>query len=802
MKKLRTAFLSGCALFASLSAWANIPILPNILNESLETQLLEYQPHELNHFTTAKAKLSKHTAAAISADDSEYTEWKNLGRATISDNDVTLISDFEQSINSWCREGEDSIKFATTTVVMERKLKADTGIVQLKFCKFLGYNDIYINLNSRTWIGESPTTDLGLSLPEWLKESYNAEIIEVCPNVEFSPAKKTLTMHADFFLKDRNWRSLNFTYLLPDANENIGINDPQIKSGGTKSTDKSVTYHADLNGVDHIRYITKKISYDEYEYSLYDIQNDIANIIAGTTEFKETTSDVTINFEHGHGNYTALMLAMDADDNYLGTYNRVTCHSNLASEGKWESIGRGTWHYPSPQELHFASNFDFYFPTDKLEWEVEIEKRIDTDREIYRVVNPYTLECPLAESFYDLFEQLNNLCQNLYQMTAVYGDWYEDDTHWFEFELCENGTIDIDMDRWLAAFNSEIFILPETFNGKYYTFKDHRLTVKSTMYVGFSIVIDFPGYRGQGFDQSGDDNEALIGSVGPNVAKIIYTIIPASEINPSKEEFDAIAKEIINEPNKHTTHTVICENQSDSVTIYLPYKEYLKSDSWIVVVPVDKNGEAFDYLASYLPIPIEIKDVTMEETLLSPLTMNRSLFGKFTGLTLCKRSYPHSEIDTYTFPNPYYSNDPGWYSYFNFNIDVKECPDWVIYHYKHDNKIYINECQAGVTLTDHNYCFLRPIFDSAYKEGDKFYFHQIGSELEGYGGIATSFNDCYFVIDISSKESSSVTDIKTDDASDAEVEFYDLQGRRITNPSNGFYIRRQGSNVTKTRWLN
>lgn len=34
---------------------------------------------------------------------------------------------------------------------------------------------------------------------------------------------------------------------------------------------------------------------------------------------------------------------------------------------------------------------------------------------------------------------------------------------------------------------------------------------------------------------------------------------------------------------------------------------------------------------------------------------------------------------------------------------------------------------------------------------------------------------------------------------DAPVEFYNLQGQRVVNPSNGIYIRRQGSNVTKVR---
>ena len=34
---------------------------------------------------------------------------------------------------------------------------------------------------------------------------------------------------------------------------------------------------------------------------------------------------------------------------------------------------------------------------------------------------------------------------------------------------------------------------------------------------------------------------------------------------------------------------------------------------------------------------------------------------------------------------------------------------------------------------------------------------------------------------------------------DAPVGFYNLQGQRVVNPSNGIYIRRHGSNVTKVR---
>jgi hypothetical protein len=41
-----------------------------------------------------------------------------------------------------------------------------------------------------------------------------------------------------------------------------------------------------------------------------------------------------------------------------------------------------------------------------------------------------------------------------------------------------------------------------------------------------------------------------------------------------------------------------------------------------------------------------------------------------------------------------------------------------------------------------------------------------------------------------------VKDITVDN-SEAEVEYFNLQGIRVNNPTNGLYIRRQGKTVTK-----
>ena len=44
---------------------------------------------------------------------------------------------------------------------------------------------------------------------------------------------------------------------------------------------------------------------------------------------------------------------------------------------------------------------------------------------------------------------------------------------------------------------------------------------------------------------------------------------------------------------------------------------------------------------------------------------------------------------------------------------------------------------------------------------------------------------------------SGIDGVESDECGDAPVEYYNLQGIRVENPSSGFYIRRQGNKSTK-----
>lgn len=75
------------------------------------------------------------------------------------------------------------------------------------------------------------------------------------------------------------------------------------------------------------------------------------------------------------------------------------------------------------------------------------------------------------------------------------------------------------------------------------------------------------------------------------------------------------------------------------------------------------------------------------------------------------------------------------------------------------------------------------------------------SDFNGWDGsiriIGQGFNITKLVLVRSVSGSSGITDVVADDNNNAPVEYYNLQGVKVINPSNGIYIRRQGSKVIK-----
>lgn len=325
-----------------------------------------------------------------------------------------------------------------------------------------------------------------------------------------------------------------------------------------------------------------------------------------------------------------------------------------------------------------------------------------------------------------------------------------------------------------------------------YKLEDKRLTVEDYYPCGF--VLDFPGYRGPGLQPTSDNGTQIECSIGENVELVLYTIVPATDTPLTDEDFAAIAAGIFGRSSQ-TVYSAT-PNEDNPSTVSLPYE--VDSPAWMVIVPVDNTGEPFDFKVAPLAYTDVVENVTMNEVLLSFAyeSGEEPFFDTITGLTLHRAVSLTKTV--YTFSNPYV-NELGWYQY--AHVFHKETPDWQFVHEHGEDadNIYFVECDPGVCVYEffgEEDAFLKPVFDSAYKEGDKYYFHVNYINVYGQGDYSTQ-DDVYYVIDLNPNgDTTSVAGVEVADEN-APVEYYDLQGRRVLNPSNGFYIRRQGSSVTK-----
>lgn len=467
MKKIYAFILLACAWCAATALPAQ-PLTPSRLSDGTQC-------------------IALHTPSRAEA-EADYTAWESLGTCTIGGGDIDNIA---YTLNSLQFSG-NAISFAKTCEVMVRHLKADEKVEQYKFVKFLGYTDIIVDMDAVIGIGSVDRTVTSIPVPSHIAEEFNSTSIDLeCFSVSFSPIKKIFEFRSLWFLynEDSGFVADYLTAALPEANPDAGIN-LDYKDGGLLSTDDHVTFTLGLNSVDHVRYITRFNG----TFNL----DDLRDIIDDKCIYTVSKDEIRIDYNHGFGYYRILCLAYDADDNYLSIYRISSICPNLAPEGKWSALGKGVWHhYGAPDYWCWDAASEDYvkvdFPADKMQWPADVEKRTDTDREIYRVVNPYNPSCALAETFGSLLERM---FPNETERPAAFRT---DDTFWFVFDVTDPANITIENGRangMNVTYWMDNRFYENTFNMDEATFRDNKLTLpnRSTGYP--DLVVELPAADG------------------------------------------------------------------------------------------------------------------------------------------------------------------------------------------------------------------------------------------------------------------------------------------------------------------
>lgn len=232
-----------------------------------------------------------------------------------------------------------------------------------------------------------------------------------------------------------------------------------------------------------------------------------------------------------------LTLAYDANDNYMSIYKINSVYPNVAPEGTWQPLGKGIWHHYGVPYYYYISDRDNYestrydFPEDKMQWEVDVEKRTDTDREIYRVVNPYSPSCALADTF-------DNLLKLMYpdeeERPAAFRT---DDTYWFVVDVTEPGkfTLEYRLNGMNINYWTNVAFTETDFKIDQATFADNRLHLPSAYSNYNDLVVEMPDASGGISDVIADCDRGsveyfdLLGHRVVNPGKGLYIIRRGTE---------------------------------------------------------------------------------------------------------------------------------------------------------------------------------------------------------------------------------------------------------------------------------
>lgn len=366
--------------------------------------------------------------------DADFSPWESIGTCTLSDGIDMIV----QSLNVY-NYGAPEITFTKTSEVQRRQAMDNPEVVQYRFVKLFGYTDVVATINAVSTLGYVPQTVTSIPVPVDIAAQFDCKAIDfACHSIYYSPFTKVFEFNDAWFLfGDGTGFYCSFKATFADSKPDLGFYFT-YKAGGLLSSDTHFTMSLKKSGVDHVRYITRFNG----EFTAHDLYA----LAKGSCDYLTTSDEITLPYTSGFGSYSVLALAFDAEDNNMSIYRSASVRPNLPPEGTWKHLGKGVWHHYAPP-YYYLTDFDTYettrvdFPADKLSWPVDVEKRIDTDREIYRVVNPYSPDCGLAETFTSLLQQMYPDDESRQQA------FRNDDTYWFVIDVTEPGHFTIEDGR-------------------------------------------------------------------------------------------------------------------------------------------------------------------------------------------------------------------------------------------------------------------------------------------------------------------------------------------------------------------
>lgn len=470
-------------------------------------------------------------------------------------------------------------------------------------------------------------------------------------------------------------------------------------------------------------------------------------------------------------------LADDDDDFEVVTYH---------PEGEYRSLGTGTY---------CEGLFSFYGAPEQLRWDVEIEESVEVPGwyrlQPYKSSNPVT---DLIGKYDDTYIYINATdpdlvwCEDMILYEGQYlfsqlipeNDW----SGYMEYGRLEDGVINME-DAWFCTYNYNL--------GRWEHCEDGYFRI------GLPGV-KIPDYNLKAASEfhDGDNLHTVIFEKGADVAEVyVATSRGLAEIDWDTAKYIVQEGDLVPAGVNYIAVTDIAKNGRGLYTVCLvavnDRKEIVGSAATMVFVELD-NEEEWEYLGRGY----------WQEGIISPHLQGATL------VQLNVDIEKHKTIkDYYRLVNPLKEHEL--------------LSPYLVDDSKHNHYIYIN-------ATDNNGVYIEPseiglhtpngqsaVWSYAGMRVDQGYDLEV---LKSYGycgkladGIITFPDNTLmyaetgyfegrfvtsgdrFKVDLY-RTISSAAEIETD-TTDAPVEYFNLHGMRVTKPSHGIFLRRQGDKVTK-----
>ncbi|MCM1070597.1 MAG: hypothetical protein NC210_08055 [[Clostridium] fimetarium] len=756
-----------------------------------------------------------------------WSEWQEYGTASFpADFKNTVKSIVTTNMSEWV-EFDEPFK-------VEMREKEDGANYQFRLVNVFNHRNIIIDFNYDTGVATIDFKSIGIAQANPYDESFGAEY--------------RLNARGRFFDQTGTFEWGNCMLMV---SKNSGYN----LGGWSLTLDGYQRGYVDFMRMDYSEKGPYFVGASQNEVTFevekgpgvvaYRVVSDVDNLSADAiaklytdnpgdsiqyTDFKGDTFNVSVPKQRN----SFAILPLTTDGSAIGLAKSFVLYRNLAPEGNWVSMGQGKIRERLYANLAFSderreqyreSDGSYTFP--RMEYPVEVERDADTPGR-YRLKNPFAGHPWAAE-----FQHLGQNEDSYILIDATDPSIVNIPVTVLEYKLAEWNTEEpliysLDWDQpytggWCGKFADNRVIMPANI------MRPASWYGHNGLYPENDLEIEFPGYVDYSMEWHDEGVPAIteeaatidMGEIAPSVASIDYALVPAAVVEENLYFPERVTAMVASHDPSLTVYTANFSRAG--VTLTIPAEEVPYGDRYFVAVPRDAKGEAHSGIISAAPIS---KTRPLEEwTEICTATFEHNAIYCMFGIT-----------DPYTFdvavrenpekPGLYYLVNP-WAGYGeNYNPELAS-PLFI--NATNPERVFITSNLSGEPTpgdrdintgvrpsSNYGEVYIGNLYDTAgfmaeHNTG-KVVRNEYNEKVINLDGAVLSYimdpsennaitgywqGDRFRIVLNGVTEGDSSVEVVEEEATDAPVEYYNLQGVRVANPGTGIYIRRQGSTVTK-----